>query len=282
MVKVKNALLSFFARGKLGNITLRRSRKLDVAEKIPVVRDQKTPAQLAWRTMYQKAVALWHALSAAEKQEWESSARPKHMTGFAWFMSQALKPNPGLYLPLQGGTMAGDIDMAKHRVLMLPLPTDDQEAASKKYHDDNLPPGGYTAGARVYNNVLQAIPDITWTALSLNSERYDTDAIHDLVTNNSRLTCRTAGVYSIAGHISFFSGPVGLRGIAIRLNGATYIGIKRSPISAAVSVQLSIASIYLFAIDDWIELMAYQASGGALNVPDVGNSSPEFMMQRIG
>ena len=61
--------------------------------------------------MYQKAVALWHGLSAAEKGEWESQARPKHMTGFAWFMSQALKPNPGLYLPLQGGTMQGIIEM---------------------------------------------------------------------------------------------------------------------------------------------------------------------------
>jgi len=97
--------------------------------------------------MYLKAVALWHALSSAEKQAWESSARRKHMTGFAWFMSQALKPNPGLYLPLQGGIMSGDIDMDKHRILKLPLPTDDQEAASKKYHDDNLPPGYTDADA---------------------------------------------------------------------------------------------------------------------------------------
>jgi len=91
--------------------------------------------------MYQKAIALWHALSAAEKQEWESLARPKHMSGYAFFLSQALKPNPGLYLPLQGGTMAGNIDMAKNRLLELPLPTDNQEAASKSYVDDSIPPG---------------------------------------------------------------------------------------------------------------------------------------------
>lgn len=95
--------------------------------------------------MYQKAVALWHALSVDEKAEWEALARPRHMTGFAWFMSQALKPNPGLYLPLQGGTMAGDIDMSKHRILRLPLPSDTQEPASKAYHDDvaNLPTHGH-------------------------------------------------------------------------------------------------------------------------------------------
>ncbi|GAH97344.1 unnamed protein product, partial [marine sediment metagenome] len=55
--------------------------------------------------MYQKCAALWHTLSADEKQEWESLATPKHMTGFAYWQSQCLRPNPGIYLPLQGGTM---------------------------------------------------------------------------------------------------------------------------------------------------------------------------------
>ncbi|GAJ19563.1 unnamed protein product, partial [marine sediment metagenome] len=35
---------------------------------------------------------LWHALSPEEKAEWESAARPRHMTGYAWFLSQALRP----------------------------------------------------------------------------------------------------------------------------------------------------------------------------------------------
>jgi hypothetical protein len=60
------------------------------------------------------------------------------MTGYAWFISQCLRPNPGIYLPLQGGTMTGDIVMDKNRLLKLPLPTDNQEAATKKYHDDNI------------------------------------------------------------------------------------------------------------------------------------------------
>ncbi|GAI14555.1 unnamed protein product, partial [marine sediment metagenome] len=67
-----------------------------------------------------------------------------HMTGYAWFISQCLRPNPGIYLPLQGGTMQGNIDMAKHRLLKLPLPTVNQEAASKKYVDD-LAPGLHAA-----------------------------------------------------------------------------------------------------------------------------------------
>lgn len=96
---------------------------------MPIPEDAKTPAQLSWRHMFNKCVDLWHTLSAAEQQEWERLARPKHMTGYAWYISQCLRPNPGIYLPLQGGTMSGDIDMAKHRILKLPAPTDPQEAA---------------------------------------------------------------------------------------------------------------------------------------------------------
>lgn len=141
MTKLTSPISSLVARGSVGRtITFLKRATHNIVERKPEVKDAKSLAQLSWRHMYLKAVALWHALSSAEKQEWESLARPKHMTGFAWFISQALKPNPGLYLPLQGGTMSGDIDMAKHRLLKLPLPTDPQEAASKAYVDALPPP----------------------------------------------------------------------------------------------------------------------------------------------
>lgn len=141
MAKLSKALFSFSARGSLGKIlSFRRKGSQTIVSKIPIVPDAKSLAQLSWRHMYQKAVALWHLLSAEEKAEWESNARPRHMTGFAWFMSQCLKPNPGIYLPLQGGTMQGDIDMATHKIADLPQPTLDQHAATKKYVDDAPPP----------------------------------------------------------------------------------------------------------------------------------------------
>lgn len=130
MAKLKNPLLSLGAIGRLAkDIVFTRRRRTDIAEKKPTPLDVKSLLQLSWRHMYQKAIVLWLALSPSEKQEWESLARPKHMTGYAYFISLALKPNPGLYLPLQGGTMSGDIDMAEHRLLKLPTPSDAQEAA---------------------------------------------------------------------------------------------------------------------------------------------------------
>lgn len=136
MSRLKAALMSLDARGTIAKIlTFTQRRKVHLVEAKPVPEDAKTLAQLSWRHMYQKCAALWHTLSEAEQATWESLARPLHMTGFAYWQSQCLRPNPGIYLPLQGGAMSGDIDMAKNRLLKLPLPTDSQEAASKKYVD---------------------------------------------------------------------------------------------------------------------------------------------------
>lgn len=136
MAKLKNPLLSLKASGSLAKIlTFVRRGGVDLVEKKPELIDAHTSTQLAWRHMFNKCVDLWHLLSAAEKQEWESAARSRHMTGYAWYISQCLRPNPGIYLPLQGGTMSGDIDMDSNRVLRLPPPLDQWEAANKRYVD---------------------------------------------------------------------------------------------------------------------------------------------------
>lgn len=283
MAKLKNPVFSLAAVGRLAkHLSLTRRRRQNIIEATPVIKDAKTLAQLSWRHMYQKAIALWWALSGPEKQEWESLARPKHMTGFAWFMSQALKPNPGLYLPLQGGTMVGDIDMAKFRILKLPLPTDDQEAASKKYHDDNLPPGGYTEGARVYQSAHQTIPHATWTIVPFNRETFDTDSIHDNVTNNSRLTCKTAGKYLIIATFRWEGNGAGTRMHIIKFNGITNYqraGLDRLGTS---KLQLSFSTVHPLAVNDFVEFWVKQDSGGALSLFCLQDYFTSFLMQRVG
>ncbi|GAI07170.1 unnamed protein product, partial [marine sediment metagenome] len=133
MAKLKTPLLSFNARGTLAKIlSFRLKGKQTIIEKKPILKDAKSFSQLSWRHMYQKATALWNALSTDEKKTWEANATPRHMTGYAWFMSQCLKPNPGIYLPLQGGTMSGNIDMADNRILDLPTPTANEEPTRKQ------------------------------------------------------------------------------------------------------------------------------------------------------
>jgi hypothetical protein len=136
MPKLRGPLLSLGATGGLTKLfSLARRMGQHIIERKPIPVDAKSPAQLFNRHMFNKCIDLWHLLSEAEKAEWERLATPRHMTGYAWYISQCLRPNPGIYLPLQGGTMTGDIDMAKNRLLKLPLPTHNQEAANKLYAD---------------------------------------------------------------------------------------------------------------------------------------------------
>ena len=136
-------------------------------------------------------------------------------------------------------------------------------------------------GARAYHDAAQSIADTTWVALALNSERYDTDGIHDLATNNSRLTCKTAGKYIIVANIAFASNTTGRRMVGIFLNGATFIGVGETNATTTGSCIVTVATIYLLEVNDYVEMKAFQNSGGALNVVAAANYSPEFMMHRL-
>ncbi len=140
----------------------------------------------------------------------------------------------------------------------------------------------YTEGARVYNDANVTISHATDTALPFNSERRDTDNIHDTGLNTSRLTCKTAGVYTITGSIAFVANATSYRQISIDLNGGTRIaGTNWLGNNLVLNIK-EITTDYELAVDDYVELIVRQNSGGNLNVNVVGNYSPEFMMQRIG
>lgn len=136
MAKLKNPLASLRASGALGNaLSFARRKAVNLVERKPVPPDARSESQGSWRTMFTACKDLWHTLSAAEKAAWESAATPRHMTGYAWYLSQCLRPNPGIYLPLAGGEMSGNIGMATHSIIGLPLPTGTGHATRKSYVD---------------------------------------------------------------------------------------------------------------------------------------------------
>lgn len=138
---------------------------------------------------------------------------------------------------------------------------------------------------RVYNSAAITIATATLTAVTFNSERYDTDAIHSTTVNTNRLTCVTAGKYLISADMEFAPNATGTyRKLAIRLNGTTIISLAAiSPIaSGADASHLSISTIYSLVVGDYVEMMVKQDSGGNLDVSSSPNSSPEFSMSRIG
>ncbi|KKL07858.1 hypothetical protein LCGC14_2581790, partial [marine sediment metagenome] len=148
-------------------------------------------------------------------------------------------------------------------------------------HDLGKHPGGVIA-ARVFNSGNLTISTATDTALTFDSERFDTNTIHSTSSNTSRLTVKTAGKYSIWGNVSWGINTTGFRQVWIRLNGSTAIGVVRKAQSESDAIIMQVSAPYDLAVDDYVELVVHQNSGGALNVEAASNHSPEFGMSRIG
>lgn|SRR5262245_15845945 len=142
---------------------------------------------------------------------------------------------------------------------------------------------------RVYHASAQSILNNTLTVLAFNSEQWDqagnaADTMHDTATNNSRLTCRYAGVYDIKASISFddTANTGGMRQMLIRLNGTTYLVADARAWSTASETMIAVSTQYKLAVNDYVEVVVAQTSGAAKNVISSTNYSPFFMMHRVG
>jgi hypothetical protein len=138
-------------------------------------------------------------------------------------------------------------------------------------------------GARVYNSANISVANNAVQALTFDSERYDTASMHSTSVNTSRLTCTVAGWYAIGAHAIHDANATGVRGLYIRMNGATFIGPVEGPAgaTAARGTAQTVVTVYQLAVGDYVEAWAFQNSGAALNVLALGNYSPEFWMHRL-
>lgn len=124
-----------------------------------------------------------------------------------------------------------------------------------------------------FHNTTQSINDSTWTVLSLNSEEFDVGAMHDTGSDTSRGTvpANGGGVYLCIGAASFAGNGTGYRGVRFLKGGATIVGSATivDPNETDTTVLQCMALLSLSAAD-YIEVQAFQSSGGALNT---GNAS---------
>jgi len=283
MTRLKNPLFSLAASGSIGRVlTFIKRRGIALAENKPTPHDAQTQEQLTWRSMYQKCAILWTSLGTAEKVAWHALASPRGMSGFNYFQSQCLRPNPGIYLPLAGGEMKGDIDMEGYSVLDLPAPTLPADAARKSYVDAAVASVTLNQGARVTHSVDQAIADNAWDTPHFDTEIYDSDNIHDNVTNNSRLTCQTDGVYIIAFHGYLWPFAAGHNYVNIILNQTDVICALFAVRDNDDFQPYMLSTLYRLTVGDFVEIRIHQQSGAAKDLLVVAHYNPIFMMQRIG
>ena len=166
---------------------------------------------------------------------------------------------------LQSGAAAGG-DLSG----TYPNPTIQAGAIGTAEHSASMP------AVHVTNTVDQSIPASSSTVLAFNSERYDTAAMHDNATNNSRLTAPVNGIYAVTAQVTWGNAGTGLRELTLVKNEGALIAAD-APLNVSDQYQEVTTQVRLQA-GDFVEATVFQNSAGAVNVAKNDEFSPEFSM----
>jgi hypothetical protein len=119
----------------------------------------------------------------------------------------------------------------------------------------------------VIDTGTQSINNTTDTTLTWASETLDTNTMHDNSTNNSRITIKTAGKYLVNAQITFDTSATGRRVVKIQKNGSDYDGNVMDGGNFGASYTYIVNTQILdLAVNDYLTVVVYQSSGGALLV----------------
>jgi hypothetical protein len=125
-------------------------------------------------------------------------------------------------------------------------------------------------GCRLFGTSAQSIPNNTNTAVTFNSETYDTDAFHSTATNTSRITIPAGkgGYYLFSAGTRWPGGSTtGLRGQYLYKNGVEiWAGTFFAPTNTTVNETLIYTQIFSAVATDYFELYVFQNTGGAHDV----------------
>ena len=118
-----------------------------------------------------------------------------------------------------------------------------------------------------------AVLDNTNTYLPWDTESFDTDTMHDTVTNNSRLTATSAGKYIVGGHVEWAANATGYREVVLFKNRTSIISRVLTDIDSAVTHIQAITGIVSLVASDYAELRVYQNSTATVNITGGGTNS---------
>ena len=136
-------------------------------------------------------------------------------------------------------------------------------------------------GVRVRRDSNYDLATDTWLCLDYDLENFDTDTMHDLIANPSRITFNRAGVYHVGALSGWESNVNGTRYLQIVLNRTTTIARAFTRPASGESTYHECTTIYEFVKGNYIEARHYQSSGGNLNILTAVDNSPVFWAYKI-
>jgi hypothetical protein len=115
------------------------------------------------------------------------------------------------------------------------------------------------SACRAYMSANQTIATATWTKVNLDTESFDIQG--EFNTSTYRFTAKKAGIYLVSALLVFLN-PVDQQWVIIdvRKNGVS-TGQACMPASGTKNVGVTLSNILSLAVDDYLELYAYQDAG---------------------
>jgi hypothetical protein len=137
-------------------------------------------------------------------------------------------------------------------------------------------------GARVRNGAAQSIPTATSTVVTFPTARRVTNVTHD-TSATGKLTALEDGWYTIGVSAEFVANATGVRLLQLKLNGTTYIASTLLPnAGASLPTRLPCNTVYYLVAGDYVQVEAYQDSGGNLDINHTQAYTAEFFMVKVG
>lgn len=137
----------------------------------------------------------------------------------------------------------------------------------------SAPAAATFVGCFLSKSGTQAITTATATALTFDTESFDTDGFHSNVTNTSRITIPSGkdGKYLVTPQVRVESNSTGRRILALYKNGSIVLlnQFEQVP-SGTGAVTVGNSFIMSLVATDYIELYFTQTSGGNLNANTEG------------
>jgi hypothetical protein len=119
---------------------------------------------------------------------------------------------------------------------------------------------------RAYTNIAVTVNNGVSTAIDFNAERFDPYSMHSTVSNPQQIFASSgAGVYLVNAVVIWEASATGNRGVGLKVNGTTDIANQTNP-APTTAGYMTVTTAWKFALDDYVELMCYQDSGGSLDV----------------
>ena len=153
------------------------------------------------------------------------------------------------------------------------LTADSAEATGMKWA---APAGGFVGCSLYDTSSTQSIANGTNTALTWDSESFDTDGFHSTSSNTSRITVPSGkgGKYLFTGATFYAANATGVRVLKFFKNGSELFESNFNKGDGTNFTTCNISALIDLVATDYIELVTLQNSGGNLNA--YKNSAPFY------